>query len=144
MRRPAAGARPDHWEERSALAHDNGTLNTRLRTLSNVVTGQRSGFERYQWTLRLVIALVDAVTIGLSILIAVLLRDRLTVFEDALDVVSNVERIAPYLVLLWVFVLWGLRSYSERSLGAGGNEYQRVLMASMTTAAGSGIRGCGG
>ena len=126
------------------MAHDNGTLNTRLRTLSNVVTGQRSGFERYQWTLRLVIALVDAVTIGLSILIAVLLRDRLTVFEDALDVVSNVERIAPYLVLLWVFVLWGLRSYSERSLGAGGNEYQRVLMASMTTAAGSGIRGCGG
>lgn len=116
------------------MALDNGTLNTRLRTLSSVVTGQSSGFERYQWTLRLVIALVDAVTIGLSIIIAVLLRDRLTVFEDALDVISNVGRIAPYLVLLWVLVLWAFRSYSERSLGAGGNEYQRVLMASTTTA----------
>ena len=121
------------------MALDIGSQQTRWKTISSIVTAQRSGFERYQWSLRVVVAVVDSVTVGLSILIAVLLRDLLTVFEDALDVVSNVGRIAPYLVLLWVLVLWAFRSYSERSMGAGGGEYQRVLIASTTTAGMVGI-----
>src|SRR5659263_561471 len=124
---------------RASMALDIGSQQTRWKTISSIVTAQRSGFERYQWSLRVVVAVVDSVTVGLSILIAVLLRDRLTVFEDALDVVSNVGRIAPYLVLLWVLVLWAFRSYSERSMGAGGGEYQRVLIASTTTAGMVGI-----
>lgn len=105
---------------------------TRARRLSTL--GQRNSFERHQWGLRAVIALVDAAAVGVSIHAAVLLRDSLTVFDEAPDIASDVGRVAPLIVLLWVAMLWALRSYSERSLGAGGGEYQRVLVASTSTA----------
>lgn len=107
--------------------------------ISSAVNGRRSGFERYQWTLRAAVALLDALVIAVAIFLAVHLRQNLTFFPEALDVESNVDRIAPALVGLWVTTLFVFRSYSERSMGAGSREFQRVLVASSTTAGTVGI-----
>ncbi len=121
------------------MAHDTGFRQARWRAISHSIVARRSGFERYQWTLRALVALTDAVVIAASIGLALLLRQSLTFFPEALDVESNVDRIAPALVALWVAVLWAFRSYSERSMGAGTREYQRVLVASTSTAGMVGI-----
>ena len=116
------------------MALDIGSQQTRWKTISSIVTAQRSGFERYQWSLRLVVAMLDTLVIVAAVLLAVELRGRLDIFPEALDVESNVQRIAAWLVVVWVAVLWGVRSYSERSMGAGTREYHRVLLGSFTTA----------
>lgn len=93
---------------------------------------------------RLSVALVDLVLILMATGVAAWGRTRLASLPNV-DLASALERTAsvaaPQIVLLWVVLLWFFRSNTTTNTGVGTEEYQRVTVATGSTAGLVGI-GC--
>lgn len=83
--------------------------------------------------------LVDILTIAVTGVLATLGRRSLPVFSEPTDVSAHLVFAGPLLLLAWVLLLAAFGSYRVRDLGAGTQEYTRVLHASLMSAGLTGI-----
>lgn len=83
----------------------------------------------------------DLLTIGLTALIAITLRDSLDVFVDYGGVASTLGVVGPAMLVCWVLAIAAFGGYSASVFGAGPEEYKTVANASLFTAAAVGV-GC--
>ncbi|WP_161605303.1 sugar transferase [Pimelobacter simplex] len=82
----------------------------------------------------------DAVLLGLTVVLAVLGREKLTLFTPPAGVRSHLEVAAPLILLGWLLTIGFLGGYRREVLGAGTDEFKRVFQASLLT---SGLVGIG-
>ena len=85
--------------------------------------------------------LVDTLTISGTGVLAALGRESLPIFTGSPDVADHLVVAGPVVLLAWLLMLGAFGSYSTRDLGAGTQEYSRVLHASLLTAGLTGV-GC--
>src|SRR5689334_13189362 len=85
--------------------------------------------------------LVDGLTITATGVLASMGRESLPIFTGSPDVSGHLVVAGPMVLLAWLVLLGALGSYSTRELGAGTQEYTRVLHASLLTAGLTGV-GC--
>ena len=84
---------------------------------------------------------VDTLTITATGVLASMGRESLPIFTGSPDVSGHLVVAGPMVLLAWLVLLGALGSYSTRELGAGTQEYTRVLHASLLTAGLTGV-GC--
>lgn len=108
------------------------------RTLRLVRTRAASRALRY---LPATAVLVDTLMILGAVVIGVVARARLSIFDDPANTIDSVVYVAPPALIGWLLVIYFLRGYRENIFGAGTDEYVRVLNASLYTAALVGV-GC--
>jgi exopolysaccharide biosynthesis polyprenyl glycosylphosphotransferase len=83
----------------------------------------------------------DLCLLALATVIAMVGRQRLTIFDPRDDIVRYVIAIAAPLLLGWLALLVAVGAYSRDIFGAGAEEYKRVIKASLLSAGLVGI-GC--
>ncbi|WP_420176054.1 sugar transferase [Luteococcus sp. OSA5] len=81
----------------------------------------------------------DIVTVLFATLIALAFRNFVPGFQGASEVNYSVSVLWPLAVIIWIASLWGAGAYSDKNLGAGTDEYSRVLHSSLMAAAFIGI-----
>lgn len=84
---------------------------------------------------------LDLLVVSGAMVLAVLGRKRLGLFESSADVTSSLMIVGPLLLLGWLVVIALFGGYREDVFGAGTDEYKRVFNASVATAGLLGI-GC--
>lgn len=87
------------------------------------------------------VLVVDALLLGLTLVLAVLGRETLTVFAPPSGVRTHLDVAAPLILLGWLLCTGFLGGYRREVLGAGTEEFKRVFQASVLTAGLVGI-GC--
>lgn len=108
------------------------------RTMRLVRTRAASRALRY---LPATAVLLDAAMILLAVVLGVVARAQLSVFDEKANTLDSVVYVAPPALLGWLAVIYVMRGYRENVFGAGTDEYKRVLNASLYTAALVGV-GC--
>lgn len=86
---------------------------------------------------RVLIGVLDLTLILLATFAAAWGRSRLGAvpyFEVAHELEQYARTAAPQIILLWVLLLWAFRSNTTGNTGVGTEEYQRVIVATGTTA----------
>lgn len=84
---------------------------------------------------------LDLLVVSGAMVLAVLGRKRLGLFQSSADVTSSLMIVGPLLLLGWLVVIALFGGYREDVFGAGTDEYKRVFNASVATAGLLGI-GC--
>ena len=84
---------------------------------------------------------LDLALMTVVFVLAVLGRHRLAIFESPADVTANVMVAGPLILLGWLLVIAAFGGYRDDVLGAGTDEYKRVLNASLVAAGLLGV-GC--
>lgn len=90
---------------------------------------------------RTLLALVDSLLIGLTIVLGILARGALPFLGRANDIGQIAATAAPALLLGWACVIWLRGGYPRRNDATDTSDYTRVVLASLTFAAIVGI-GC--
>ncbi|MEP9382535.1 sugar transferase [Nocardioides sp. KR10-350] len=85
--------------------------------------------------------LIDAALMTASVMVAVLSRRHLPVYNAYTDISRSVALVGPVLVICWLAVLWAFGAYRRDVFGAGADEFKRVFNAGMYAAGFLGV-GC--
>lgn len=86
------------------------------------------------------VAVADAVVLGLAVVLAWELRLAFDVWSSTVDPAASLASTAgPWVVLAWLLVLGAQGAYSLRQFGVGAEEFRTVTRASVFTAGGVGM-----
>lgn len=85
------------------------------------------------------LATSDALTVLLATLVALAFRNVVPGFQDPIQVNYSVSLLWPLAVVIWIVCLFSAGAYSDKNLGAGTDEYARVMHSSLMAAAFIGI-----
>lgn len=85
------------------------------------------------------LVLLDALAIVSAAIVAVVLQHALPGLHDSDAVMTRAFHVSPLLMLTWLLVIAASGGYSDKYLGAGTHEYNRVVAASLLTASLVGI-----
>jgi exopolysaccharide biosynthesis polyprenyl glycosylphosphotransferase len=98
-------------------------------------SADRDRTRRQIGALLLLTAIVDLVVISAAILLAWDLRLNLDVWTSDVDAeLPLTATVGPWILLIWMTLLFTQGSYSARVFGAGSDEYKLVYLASIVTA----------
>jgi len=112
-----------------------------MTQLSQQRAGVRAPASRHLHYLPVTALVLDLAVISGAMVLAVLGRQRLGVFENSADVTASLMIVGPLLLLGWLVVIALFGGYRDDVFGAGTDEYKRVFNASVATAGLLGI-GC--
>ena len=110
--------------------------------------GQRRGAVSFAWTLSryrtksihtLTLVLFDTLAILAAAVIALVGRDRLTVFDPAPHLLGSIIPIAALFVTLWLTMLAGVGAYQIEKVGVGSAEFNAVLLGTFFAAGALGV-----
>ena len=89
---------------------------------------------RTTWWTVLTLLAVDVAVITAATLAAAAGRNHLPIFHVADDVSATVQLVGVYIAAVWLLLIFLFGGYSPFQTGVGSLEFQRILLASMTTA----------